>query len=136
MPFIVDKVTGNAKHTSDDFIVCDDLGGKDFPMTITKVESKEAVLQEGRKCERIHVYFKGAKKPLLLNATNTRSIISLYGKKAKDWVGKVVTLYPTRCRMKGVTTDCIRIRAGVADAPVPPTEEPLDDLSQGVPEEQ
>jgi len=131
MPFVIDQRTGHARHVSDDFLVADDLDGKDAPLVIERVESKEATLQEGRHPERIHVYFAGRPKPLLLNATNARSIIALYGKRAKDWTGKTVTLYPTVCKMKGLDTDCVRIRAkGQKAAPaanMPVTQAPIED---------
>ncbi len=51
--------------------------------------------------------------PLELNPTNRKSIQKLYGNKPKDWVGKLITLFPTTCDSPNGTTDCIRIRPSV-----------------------
>jgi len=53
--------------------------------------------------------------PLLLNKTNAKTIAQLYGKRPADWVGKLITLYPTTTEAFGKTQDCIRIRNQVPD---------------------
>ena len=126
MPFIINPKTGHVQNTSDRFVVAGDLQGKDTKLTIVKVECSDETLGEGRKVKRIHVYFKGAQKPLLLNTTNTKSIIAMYGSKAADWVGKVITLYPSTCKFGRGMVDCIRVRA--TEAQSAPPEAPKDDL--------
>jgi hypothetical protein len=120
MPLIIDPKTGNLKHVSSTYIVCDDLQGRDVTVTIARVENKEAVLDQGRKETKIHLYFVGKEKPLLLNTTNGNTIRLLYGKKAvaKEWVGKRITLHPDVTKMKGVPCECIRIRPTVPSGPV------------------
>ena len=134
MPFIINTKTGRMQSTSDNFVVASDLQEKDMTLTIAKVENGEVVGQKGKKCKRILVYFKGAKKPLTLNMTNGRTIRNMYGSKAADWIGKQITLYPDTCAMGKDTVDCIRIRENrVAPAPEPDTQSapvsPDDDLS-------
>lgn len=51
--------------------------------------------------------------PLELNPTNRKAIQKLYGNKPKEWIGKLVTLFPTTCDSPQGTTDCIRIRPSV-----------------------
>lgn len=48
--------------------------------------------------------------PLELNATNRKTIQQLYGNRPQDWVGKLITLYPSQTDMAGQTVDCIRVR--------------------------
>lgn len=63
--------------------------------------------------------------PLLLNKTNAKTIAQLYTKKPANWVGKLITLYPTTTEVGGETQDCIRIRNAVpADKRRAPATEP------------
>ncbi len=48
--------------------------------------------------------------PLELNPTNRDTIIGIYGSKKSNWVGKLITLYPTQCEAFGKMQECIRIR--------------------------
>jgi hypothetical protein len=74
--------------------------------------------------------------PLLLNKTNAKTIAQMYTKKPANWVGKLITLYPTTTEVGGETQDCIRIRnqppaerrAAPASEPPPatPPSEPFD----------
>jgi hypothetical protein len=48
--------------------------------------------------------------PLELNATNRKTIQQLYGNRPQEWVGKLITLYPSQTDMAGQTVDCIRVR--------------------------
>jgi hypothetical protein len=101
-----------------EFLCAADLDGRDWPVTIRGVKvahlEKNAVVQQaatkgavgftdGPECG-------GARKPMLINTTNTRTIVKLYGKNPKAWIGKRITLYPTTVQMKGETKDCIRVR--------------------------
>lgn len=53
---------------------------------------------------------KAVPLPLALNPTNRNSIMKLYGKSPKGWVGKLVTLYPTDCDSPQGRVECIRVR--------------------------
>ena len=101
-----------------EFLCAADLDGRDWTVTICRVKvahlEKNAVVQQaatkgavgftdGPECG-------GARKPMLINTTNTRTIVKLYGKNPKGWTGKRITLYPTTVQMKGETKDCIRVR--------------------------
>ena len=58
--------------------------------------------------------FRGASKPLIAGATLCTTIEGMYGSDIEQWVGKLVTLYPTTTDVgpkKGVP--CIRIRPSV-----------------------
>lgn len=94
-----------------------DLNGKDFALTIAKVEVADLQMQGGRKQSKPIIYFQGAKKKFVMNKTNAGTIASLYGGKVEDWVGKKVILYPTTTRCGAATVECIRIRDYNPDAP-------------------
>lgn len=54
--------------------------------------------------------FKGTKKGLVLNATNMDAIASLHGNNPKDWLGKEVELIKSMTKLRGVPTECIRVK--------------------------
>lgn len=66
--------------------------------------------------------------PLLLNKTNAGTIAQLYGNRPSEWVGKLITMYPTTTSVGGKEQDCIRIRPRIpsnkarAQAPAADTE--------------
>lgn len=115
-----------------------DLGGKELTVVIQKVEA--GVLDNHRsktKDRKPIVWFRGAKKPLALNKTNAKTIAGLYGNETEKWVGKPITIYPTRTMMGGEEMDCIRVRPKLPtgkgqDMPAPPPPPPpVDQTSEG-----
>jgi hypothetical protein len=93
-----------------------DLGGRDWTLTIRKVEAGVLENVKARKKDRAPIlWFKGAQKPLALNRTNSKTIAAMYGNETDNWVGKTVTLYATRTHFGPDEVDCIRLR------PTPPT---------------
>lgn len=103
-----------------------DLGGRDVTVTITKVEAGVLENAKARKKDRAPiVWFKGAKKPLALNRTNAKSVAAIYGNDTTEWVGKSITIYPTKTQFGSEEVDCIRVRPGkpkgkAEDMPEPP----------------
>lgn len=139
------------------YVVAADLNGKDVTLTIKKVV-KEEMGQPGQKEFKPVVYFERATKGLILNATNARIIVSLYGDESDNWSGKPITLYPTTVKAFGKSNDVIRVRERAPAAPVakspttsptppPTTSQPepeqefddaddyLDDEGDGIPED-
>ena len=93
------------------------LQGRDVVVEIEKVEKDvELTMRGGVKSKKPLVHFVGKEKPLVLNATNAKSIADLHGKKPSEWIGKKVCLFETTTDMydkdlrKMVTRECIRIR--------------------------
>lgn len=76
---------------------------KDFVLEIQRVQRGLVQSKEKPKGEhRPFVYFKGAQKPLVCNATNAESFSSMAGSEDTDrWIGLRVTLYQTQVRSKG-----------------------------------
>jgi hypothetical protein len=89
--------------------------------------------------EKPVVYFKKARKGLVLNGVNWDSIAEIAGSDGtEDWPDTRIELFPTTTRMKGETKPCIRVRkpgdlaAGEQPPPKakpkqPPIAEELDD---------
>jgi len=97
-----------------DWVRAWDLGGKPITVTITKVEA--GVLEDPRrkkKDKKPIVWFQGAKKPLALNRTNSKTIATLYGNNTEAWIGKAITIYPTRTQFGSEEVDCVRIKPEV-----------------------
>lgn len=87
---------------------------KDTTLTVAKVVGGEVGGQQGRPVtKKPIVYFQEAKKPMILNKTNGKTIAAMYGKDTEQWVGKKITLYVGQCDVAGETMDCLRIRPGV-----------------------
>lgn len=100
------------------YIGAADLKGKDVTLTIANVQRDELMVQGGKKEVKNVIYFEKTPKMLVLNKTNAKTILALYGSEAKAWVGSRVTLYPTETRGKeGKLVPCVRIRELVPPAP-------------------
>lgn len=102
-----------------DFLYAFDLQGRDVNVQIDRVVAGEVVGEAGRKSKKPKCFFAGKSKPLILNATNCKTIALLTGSnEVEAWAGQWVTLYPTTTQSAdGKTVDCIRIRTR---APKPP----------------
>ena len=93
----------------------DYLGAWDFTegdktLTIKKAQRGELTGSGGRKTKKPVVYFQETEKGLALNATNGKTIATLYGPMVEDWAGKKITLYASRTTMGSEEVDCVRIR--------------------------
>lgn len=112
-----------------DYLYAFDLQGRDVTVTIDRVTAGELTSVGGRKTKKPLCYFVGKTKPLAVNATNGKTVASLYGTNTDDWKGKRITLYPTTTQMGGETVDCIRIRPIVPNGAIqhpPAPEDPAD----------
>ena len=86
---------------------------KDWTLEIARVEKGLVKSRERPKGEhRPFVFFKGATKPMVCNATNAETISAIAGSEdVTRWVGCKVTLFSTRVRAKaGGQVMGIRIR--------------------------
>lgn len=87
--------------------------GRDVVVVIDRVEGGDVKGTSGESKRAPLVFFsnvKNRKKPLVLNATNAKAIIKMYGKFIEEWSGKPVTLYATKTVAFGEEVDCIRVR--------------------------
>lgn len=91
-----------------------DLGGRTVTVEIVGVE--EVTVPDprtGRAVRKIAVAFRGARKRLLLNATNAKALARLFGAETNDWTGKRVQLHPETVRAFGSEYCVVRV-AGAA----------------------
>lgn len=108
-----------------------DKGGKpkDFTLEIERVQAGVVKSREKPRGEkRPFIYFKGARKPMVCNATNAETISSIAGSEDTDrWLGLRVTLYQTRVKAKaGGQVMGIRVRPMKASGPA-------EELGEGQP---
>ena len=93
---------------------------KDFTVEIERVAASVVKSREKPKGERRpFIWFKGAKKPLVCNATNAETISAMAGSEDTDrWLGLKITLYQAKVRAKaGGQVQGIRVRPMRAQGP-------------------
>lgn len=98
-----------------EYVAACDLEGKDKDVTISHIQVKELKTDSGPKKKPV-MFFKDAKKKMILNITNARIIADMYGDDTDSWQGQTITLYPTTCEAFGKMVDCIRVRDGIKRA--------------------
>ena len=106
--------------------------GRDVVVVIDHVEGGSVQGTSGESKKAPLLYFsnvKNKKKPLVLNATNAKAVIKMYGKFIEDWSGKPIALYATRTLAFGEEVDCVRIRP---QAPAMPKSTAPMDLGEHV----
>jgi hypothetical protein len=97
----------------------------------------EQVDQDAGKPHKPVVYFLGEPRGMVLNVTNTNTIMDMYGQDSDSWVGKDVTLFKTHVDFQGRMVPAIRVKPGqpaarpngavlgaTAQAPLPDSENP------------
>lgn len=100
-------------YTNTDYIGAYSLNGADLTVKIKKVAQEQVTGQNGKKEMCLVAHLEG-QKPMILNRTNAKTISRLYGSPfVEDWVGKLITLYPTTTSVGGETVECLRIRQTV-----------------------
>lgn len=93
---------------------------RDAVLVIDRVEG--GMIHNAQKKERKPLVFfrnvRDPKKPLVLNATNRNTIISLYGNYIEEWVGKPIAVYKTMVQsIAGGLTEGIRVRPSAPPMP-------------------
>jgi hypothetical protein len=104
------------KLTNPDYIGAHALTpGEDLTVTIKTVR-RQLVTQTGGSEKECTVATLDGHKPLILNATNSKSIQKLYGPYIEDWQGKQITLYASTTTVANEVVECVRIRPVVGEA--------------------
>ena len=103
------------------YLAAIDLDGQERVATIAEYRMEE-IGEE--KTEKPVIYFEGNCKPVILNVTNANLIAEALGsEEMDDWVGKQITLYPTRVPFKGKRVDAIRVKEDAPAHEQPSAEE-------------
>jgi hypothetical protein len=80
------------------FLKAIDLQGKQIVVVIDGLKVED--VGDDQKQKPV-LHFKGAKKGLVLNATNYDAIADAYGDETEDWPGQLVELFSTKVDVKG-----------------------------------
>jgi hypothetical protein len=84
---------------------------KEYTVTIERIERDVEVIGDGGKKQNKSIcHFKGASKPMILNATNMKMISAVLGSKfIEDWIGKAVIIKVLQERNFGEVMDVVRV---------------------------
>lgn len=74
------------------------------------------------------LHFKGTDKALALNKTNAAIICEVLGtEETEDWVGKRISIYPTKTEYQGKRVPCLRVSDQAPGKAAPKAEESDED---------
>ncbi len=94
---------------TDDFFPSNYLKATDLKgevrLTINHVERKE--FEDNIKPV---LHFRGAKKGLILNLTNFKTIVSVHGDETDNWPGKEVIIFPAQVPFRGQIVPAVRVK--------------------------
>lgn len=110
-----------------EYISAFELNDQDVTVTIARVIGGVIEGDAGRKAKKPVVTFTDWPKPMVLNKTNTKVLVKMFGTyDYTKWAGKRFTIYPTTAKFGTETVDAIRIRKTVP----PPTPAPTAQSTQ------
>lgn len=121
-PKIYTGPSGGLKKESA-WLASEDIGEREVVVTIEEVELyADVAFDAGRKEARVGALkFAGKDKRMILNSTNRKALVRLYGMETKAWRGKTVTLYvDANVRFGKERVSGLRIRS--TPAQIPPKE--------------
>lgn len=104
------------------WLVATDLQGKPRRLTIIEWTIKEVNQRDAGRVEKVALSFAGAKKKLLLNATQAKVLDAAFGE-LERWIGKQIILQPARTPQGQQTIEVVILQAAPAAAS---TEAPGD----------
>lgn len=85
-------------------------------LTIGRVRQEIVVGTDGKKEECTVARFQENEKPMILNATNCKTIAKIYNTPfIEEWVGKRIQIYVTQVKAFGDVVDALRIREKVPE---------------------
>jgi len=98
------------KVAGKEYLIGEELDGKDIKVTIEAVKIMEIQNQQGKEKKPV-MSFKGSTRKLVLNVTNMKTIAKEVGSSyVEDWAGKEITLTPVQGKFFGVDQEVIRIK--------------------------
>jgi hypothetical protein len=69
---------------------------------------------------RSRLFVEEFDRPLVINRTNVKALIDLYGNDTADWIGERFNLYVSETSFQGDTVRCLRVRAVKAEKTTEP----------------
>ena len=113
------------------YLKCSDLNGKPWDMKIRTV-AMEDLGQGNDKETKPVLYLADAQKGLVLNKTNSNTIVKSYGDDTGNWTGKAIQVYPTTTEYQGYIFDAIGVHVVPEAQPEKqPDAGPMADILDG-----
>lgn len=98
--------------------------GKDLVLTIASVKEESFTGMDGKKDRGIICRFVENVQPMIMNATNCKTISKIYKTPfIEDWTGKKIQLYTDTVRAFGDVVEALRIRDFIPQSNNPKCEE-------------
>lgn len=108
-------------------------GREHIDVVIEKVyKHRNVEFEKGRKKDTCYsLAFKGAGKQLLINATNRKRLIAMFGGNTKDWTGKKIRLHLEEDKLPtGGRGPCTRIVRAAGQDKAPAPQQPAQEQPQ------
>ena len=77
------------------------------------------------------LYFRNARKGMIVNRTNGGTVAGVYGDETDNWIGKPVVIFTTTTAFGGRMVPCLRLRVPAAAPPPAPALPATQTDSQG-----
>ncbi len=106
-----------------------DLDGEPRELTVKSVDVGDSPFGTGPRPE---VTFIETEKIWGVPPANLYTVLQLLGDEGDDWIGKKLTLFPTKCLPPNETKDCIRVYNQADPATIPPQW--MSKLAESLPE--
>lgn len=105
--------------------------GRDLILTVRRVVQEPVMGADGKKEDCIVCYWVEPQKPMILNATNCKTIVKLLGTPfIEDWAGHRLQIGTEKVKAFGDVVDALRVRKKLPAAPEPPI--PCADCGQPI----
>jgi len=91
------------------FLHADQLKGRKVTLTIKGVDVEELTGENNKKSAKVILSFTERPLELVTPKTNGECLRRMFGNKPHEWIGKKVTLFPSKTSFGRETVDCIRI---------------------------
>lgn len=101
------------------YLSADDLRGRDVTVVIEAIEPRHELQRTDGKDYKPVIRLRGKEKMWCLNKTNALIIADLYGRDARAWIGKAVTIYPAMVDSFGKRVPAIRVRPSAPQQTAP-----------------
>jgi len=84
---------------------------EELVLTIKKAGVETILGVEGKKEDELVIYFNEDYKPMIVNATNAKTIAKVHKTPyVEEWIGKKIQIYARRIRAFGEDMDALRVR--------------------------
>lgn len=91
------------------YLSATDLDGRPMILTMANVAMQDVGMGAEKKVLPV-LYFEGKAKGLILNKTNSRKIVEMFGDDTDNWVGEQITLFEATVEFQGSAVQAIRVR--------------------------